>query len=125
MGWQDYESDITRMKCTSEVERAKGNHEMANFLYSNALKMEEIFAMLKSSREELLRHIKLEEKNRCFHCGAYAVVWDSDYSFEDYFREGEGIIHALHCTNCGADITYGIPLPEDKEQKEVVEEVTE
>ena len=42
----------------------------------------------------------------CFHCGKKAVIWDNDYSFEDYCLEGEGIVHELHCTECGATITY-------------------
>lgn len=45
----------------------------------------------------------------CFHCGEKAVIWDGDFSFEDYCEEGEGIIHECHCTNCGAKVTYRIP----------------
>lgn len=40
----------------------------------------------------------------CFHCLQKAVVWDSDSDFSDYDLEGEGIVHVLHCTNCGAEI---------------------
>lgn len=32
----------------------------------------------------------------CFHCGQQSVIWDSDFSFEDYCEEGEGIIHECH-----------------------------
>lgn len=46
----------------------------------------------------------------CFHCGARAVIWDSDFTFEDLCREGEGIVHICHCSNCGAEIEYYIPL---------------
>lgn len=42
----------------------------------------------------------------CFHCLARAVIWDADFSFEDYGEEGEGIYQICHCTNCGAEITY-------------------
>lgn len=42
----------------------------------------------------------------CFHCLKRAVVWDSDFSFEDFGYEGEGIVHICHCTNCGAEIEY-------------------
>ena len=44
----------------------------------------------------------------CFHCLARAVVWDSDFSFEDFGLEGEGIVHICHCANCGAEIEYYI-----------------
>ena len=44
----------------------------------------------------------------CFHCGQRAVIWDSDFDAEDYGYEDAGIIHQLHCANCGADIQYHI-----------------
>ena len=52
----------------------------------------------------------------CFHCGAKAVIWDSDFSFEDYGIEGEGIIHNCHCTECGAEIMYFISLEENEDE---------
>lgn len=57
----------------------------------------------------------------CFHCGVRAVIWDNDFTFEDYGYEGEGLIHACHCGNCGAEITYAIsldPLEKDDEESE-------
>jgi hypothetical protein len=50
----------------------------------------------------------------CFHCGARLVIWDADFTFEDYGIPGDGIIHECHCENCGAEITYYIRL--DKEE---------
>lgn len=49
----------------------------------------------------------------CFHCGQRTVSWDSDFSFEDYRIEGEGIVQVLHCNHCGAEIHYIIRLDED------------
>ena len=37
-----------------------------------------------------------------------SVIWDSDFDFEDYGYDGEGIVHVCHCANCGADIEYRI-----------------
>ena len=54
----------------------------------------------------------------CFHCGARAVTWNSDFSFEDCGYEGEGIVHFCHCNNCGADIEYRIPLDTEDEDGE-------
>ena len=51
----------------------------------------------------------------CFHCLARAVIWDSDFSFEDFGQEGDGIVHICHCTNCGAEIEYWVPLGEPAE----------
>lgn len=53
---------------------------------------------------------------QCFHCLKNTVVWDSDFSFEDYGYDGEGIVHVCHCANCGADIEYYVPI-NNKEEK--------
>lgn len=45
---------------------------------------------------------------KCFHCGKETVVWDADFDFEDFDYDGEGVVHLLHCTNCGARIEYTI-----------------
>lgn len=50
----------------------------------------------------------------CFNCMKDTVVWDSDFSYEDMGYEGEGIVHMCHCTNCGADIEYRIPIKEEE-----------
>lgn len=52
----------------------------------------------------------------CFHCGEKAVVWDADFDFDDYCLEGQGIVHECHCSNCGARITYQIPIPDGAEE---------
>lgn len=52
----------------------------------------------------------------CFHCGEQAVVWDSDYDFSDFGYEGEGIVHILHCSNCGAEIEYDIPIQDERSE---------
>lgn len=49
----------------------------------------------------------------CFHCGHKSVIWDGDFDYEDCF-DGQGIVHALHCTNCGAEIEYRILDEEDE-----------
>ena len=50
----------------------------------------------------------------CFHCGARAVIWDSDFDFWDLGYEGEGIVHFCHCMNCGAEIEYDIRFDDDE-----------
>lgn len=47
---------------------------------------------------------------QCFHCGQYAVYWCSDFTFEDYGYDGDGIVQECRCYACGADITYRIPI---------------
>ena len=46
----------------------------------------------------------------CFHCLQKAVIWDSDFDFSDFGYEGEGIVHCCHCTHCGAEIEYRVPI---------------
>ena len=50
----------------------------------------------------------------CFHCGERSVGWQSDFMFEDYGYEGNGIVQNLVCMNCGAEIEYRIPLGEEE-----------
>lgn len=50
---------------------------------------------------------------QCFHCLEYAVIWDSDFSFEDFGYIGDGIVQMCHCTNCGAEIEYRIYLEDE------------
>ena len=45
---------------------------------------------------------------QCFHCLTDNVSWDCDYNFEDLDYEGQGTVHILHCTNCGAEIEYKV-----------------
>lgn len=52
---------------------------------------------------------------QCFHCLSNSVVWQSDFDYEDYGLEGEGIVQVCHCSNCGADIEYYIPLGDNEE----------
>lgn len=52
----------------------------------------------------------------CFHCGARSVIWDCDFTFEDYGYDGEGLIQECHCENCGASITYMIPYGDPEEE---------
>lgn len=53
----------------------------------------------------------------CFHCGEKAVIWDNDFSYEDYGLEGEGIVQDLHCENCGARIQYFIDCGDNEDDK--------
>ena len=59
---------------------------------------------------------------QCFHCCTNSVSWDNDFDFEDMGYEGEGIVHICHCSNCGAEIEYRIPLgdPEEDEDEESI-----
>ena len=54
----------------------------------------------------------------CFNCLEKAVCWDCDYSFEDFGYEGEGIVHICHCSSCGAEIEYRVPLEVIEEEGE-------
>lgn len=54
----------------------------------------------------------------CFHCGCRSVIWDSDFTFEDVGRDGEGIVQFLHCSECGAEIEYYIALNNQDDNEE-------
>lgn len=50
---------------------------------------------------------------QCFHRLQYTVIWDNDFSFEDFGYEGEGIVQVCHCANCGAEIEYRLSYDEE------------
>lgn len=54
----------------------------------------------------------------CFHCGRRAVIWQSDFTFEDYGYEGEGLVQNCLCTNCGAWIEYMISFEDEDGEDE-------
>lgn len=43
---------------------------------------------------------------QCFNCRHFKVIWENDASFEDFGREGYGVVSILHFKNCGAEILY-------------------
>ena len=49
-------------------------------------------------------------KIKCFHCQGENVIWQNDFSFEEYFEDYpigcDGIVHILRCPDCGARIEY-------------------
>ena len=51
----------------------------------------------------------------CFHFLQRTVVWPCDFDFSDFGLDGDGIVQVLHCTNCGAEIEYRIPIKGDTE----------
>ena len=55
---------------------------------------------------------------QCFHCLQNTVCWECDYDYEDYGYEGEGIVQICHCSNCGAEIEYRIPLKNEEDNEE-------
>lgn len=52
----------------------------------------------------------------CFHCLHKALVWQCDYNFEDFGYDGEGIVHILTCSYCGAEVEYRVSIPEENDE---------
>lgn len=52
----------------------------------------------------------------CWSCGS-SLIWQSDFDFEDYGYEGEGIVSNLICSNplCNAEIQQVLPLSEEED----------
>ena len=58
----------------------------------------------------------------CFHCLTKSVIWDFDFTFEDFGYEGEGLIQIYHCANCGAEIEYRIPFNDENSELQNMDE---
>jgi len=50
----------------------------------------------------------------CWFCNG-KVIWNCDYSFDDYGIEGDGIVAALTCSNCNAFFEGYLRVDEDEE----------
>tara|TARA_R110002051_G_scaffold316980_1_gene397445 strand:+ start:1007 stop:1306 length:300 start_codon:yes stop_codon:yes gene_type:complete len=46
-------------------------------------------------------------RNNCWYCGG-ELIWGGDFDYEDYCREGEGIVSNLSCQKCNAYVEYSI-----------------
>ena len=51
----------------------------------------------------------------CWYCGG-KLIWENDFSYEDVYGEGEGIVTYLMCSECGARVQY--ELRDDEEDEE-------
>jgi hypothetical protein len=49
----------------------------------------------------------------CWLCGG-RLIWGADFNPEDYGYEGDGIVAALHCSDCEAEVTY-VQIHEEEE----------
>lgn len=50
----------------------------------------------------------------CWFCGS-RMMWERDYSFEDYSIEGEGTVANLTCIKCGATAEFYTKINENEE----------
>ncbi|MDC4245640.1 hypothetical protein [Clostridium perfringens] len=48
----------------------------------------------------------------CWYCGC-ELVWQSDFSYDEVYDEGKGIVTYLKCVNCGANVEYSLKVCEE------------
>lgn len=49
----------------------------------------------------------LMRRDVCWYCGG-RLRWNSDFSYDEIFGEGDGIVSFLTCMNCGAEVQYSL-----------------
>lgn len=76
------------------------------------------YAYMDGANAQKVEDMKPGGSYECFHCLTRSVIWCADFDFSDYGYEGEGIVQVCHCVNCGADIEYRIPIPNEEEKEE-------
>ena len=52
----------------------------------------------------------------CPNCNQPQLIWQSDFSADEYGYDVDGIVTEYHCANCEADVT--VFVPEKKEEDE-------
>lgn len=58
--------------------------------------------------------MKNNTRDICWHCGG-RLCWDNDFDYHDFYGEGEGVVHILHCMDCGAEVEYSLRTDEEEE----------
>jgi hypothetical protein len=58
-------------------------------------------------------------QGKCPFCNEGELIWQSDFSFEDYSIDGDGIVQATGCTNCDVFIESHIPIPIKNQQNDL------
>ena len=43
----------------------------------------------------------------CPYCG-HTMVWQSDFTYDEIFDEGDGVVSYYHCGNCGCDAEFSL-----------------
>ena len=51
----------------------------------------------------------LGDNMECWHCKS-EVIWGGDHDYEDYGKEGEGIVSNFHCPQCDSYYECYLPL---------------
>ena len=51
---------------------------------------------------------------KCWHCNS-EMIWGSDFSYEDYGIEGEGIVSEFSCSTCACTATVYCPIEAEAE----------
>lgn len=49
---------------------------------------------------------------KCVSCSG-EMVWQNDFSYDDYCIGGDGIVSVYFCNECGCMANFYIPLEED------------
>ena len=57
---------------------------------------------------------------KCWHCNS-EVIWNSDFSYEDYALDGDGIVTVLTCSNEECQAMYECYKPLNIEEEEITE----
>ena len=56
---------------------------------------------------------------KCWFCNSEKeLVWNCDYTFEDFGVESDGIVTVLTCPNCNASFEGYLPLNNEEEVTE-------
>ena len=55
---------------------------------------------------------------RCWHCGNH-VIWDCDFSNEDFDIEEESIVTIMHCPECKCKYQLTLPINHKEEEEEI------
>jgi len=57
---------------------------------------------------------------KCWHCES-KMIWGSDFDYDDYGLDGDGIVSELSCSECEATCTVYLPIKNANEETEAAD----
>lgn len=90
----------------------KGEGVVRNYVCSNCGSYAEFYF------DETKKLSKIKESKgygNCGFCGG-ALIWQSDFDFDDFGYEGEGIVSQAICSNCGAEVETRVRTDENNRE---------
>lgn len=111
-------SIILELEKSCVVRRFKGHvrftaEDIAKFCMNTGVSLEWVIFGT-GDMFKINKPVKITHRDVCWYCGGQ-LIWNSDFNYDEVYGEGDGIATFLTCTDCGAEVQYGLRTDESGE----------